>query len=219
MDLSPATSSKSRVALLIDGDNFPRSELSQVESKAARLGEITIRRVFGDMTLHKDWAQETAFVAMHCATLAGKNRADMALVIAAMDFLHRGLASTFVIVSDDRDFDPLVSHMREQGCRVERIGKPAARSTGATKQQSKQEPSAKPKPPKGTDALLSKVRALIAGSGADGYLIQMLGDALHQKGINIADTPQKSLRAWLASYPGEFDCDPRGPKARVRLKT
>jgi len=213
VDLSPATSQKPRVALLIDGDNFPRSELSQVESKAARLGEITIRRVFGDMTLHTDWAQETAFVATHCATSAGKNRADMALVIAAMDFLHRGLASTFVIVSDDRDFDPLVSHMREQGCRVERIGKPAPPSSGATK------PQVKPKPPKGIDEILSKVRALIAGSGAAGYPIQSLGVALHQQGIDIADTPQKSLRAWLMSYPGEFDCDPRGPKARVRLKT
>lgn len=213
VDLSPATSLKPRVALLIDGDNFPRSELSQAETKAARLGEVTIRRVFGDMTLHKDWAQETAFVAMHCVTSAGKNRADMALVIAAMDFLHRGLASTFVIVSDDRDFDPLVSHMREQGCRVERIGKSVPASTAMTRRQ------AKPRPPKDADEILGKVRSLIAGSGAAGYPIQSLGVALHQQGIDIADTVQKSLRAWLASYPEEFDCDPRGPKARVRLKT
>ncbi|MBN8630876.1 MAG: NYN domain-containing protein [Rhodobacterales bacterium] len=213
MDLSPVSSSKPRVALLIDGDNFPRSELSQAESKAARLGEITIRRVFGDMTLHKDWAQETGCVAMHCTTSAGKNRADMALVIAAMDFLHRGLVSTFVIVSDDRDFDPLVSHLREQGCRVERIGKPALLPTATTK------PQAKAKPPKGANKMLSKARALIAAAGSAGHPIQSLGVALHQQGIDIADTPQKSLRAWLMSYPGEFDCDPRGPKARVRLKT
>lgn len=213
MDLSPATSLKPRVALLIDGDNFPRSGLPQVESKASRLGEVTIRRVFGDMALHQDWAQETAYIATHCATSAGKNRADMALVIAAMDFLHRGLASTFVIVSDDRDFDPLISHMREQGCRVEWIGKPAPQVIEKAK------PQAKSKPPKGTDEMLGKARALIAGSGLAGYPLQSLGVALHQQGIDIADTPQKSLRAWLASYPGEFDCDPRGPKARVRLKT
>lgn len=213
MDLSPASRSKPRVALLIDGDNFPRAGLSQVENKAARLGEVTIRRVFGDMALHKDWAQETAYTATHCATSAGKNRADMALVIAAMDFLHRGLAQSFVIVSDDRDFDPLVSHMREQGCRVERIGKPTPQATGMAK------PAARPRPASEVDETVDKVRAMIAGAGAAGYPIQSLGVALHQQGISLADRPLKSWRAWLTSYPGEFECDPRGPAARVRLKT
>jgi ribosomal protein S11 len=203
---------KSRVALLIDGDNFPRSGVSQIESKAARLGEVTIRRVFGDMALHKDWAQETAYIATHCATSAGKNRADMALVIAAMDFLHRGLAQAFVIVSDDRDFDPLVSHMREQGCRVERIGKPTPQATGTAK------PAIRPKSATCADETVDRVRAMIAGAGAAGYPIQSLGVALYQEGISLADRPVKSWRAWLTSYPEVFECDPRGPKARVRLK-
>jgi hypothetical protein len=212
LDLSPAPKLKPRVALLIDGDNFPRSGLSEVESKAARLGDVTIRRVFGDMALHKDWAQETSYTATHCGTSAGKNRADMALVIAAMDFVHRGLASTFVIVSDDRDFDPLVSYMREQGFRVERIGKPKPKASQTA------EPTVVPKPAAREDAIVRKVRAMIAGSGSVGYPIQSLGVALQQSGIGITDTSQKSWRAWLMSYPEEFDCDPRGPKARVRLK-
>lgn len=210
MDLSSAAGLKPRVALLVDGDNFPRAGLSQIESKAARLGEVTIRRVFGDMTLHKDWAQETGYVAMHCATSAGKNRADMALVISAMDMFHRGLASTFLVVSDDRDFEPLVSHLREQGCRAERIGKqPASDNPRA---QAKSMPVTRP------DALLRKVRALVAAAGATGHPIQSLGVALHQQGIDIADTPQKSLRAWLMTYSDDFDLDPRGPDARVRVK-
>lgn len=213
MDLSPAPSLKPRVALLIDGDNFPRAGLAEIESKAARLGEVAIRRVFGDMALHKDWAQETAYIATHCGTSAGKNRADMALVIAAMDFVHRGLASTFVIVSDDRDFDPLVSYMREQGYRAERIGKQVVQATEKAK------PSVKPKQSNGIDETVKKVRAIILKSGAAGCPIQSLGVALFQQGISIADTPQKTLRAWLMSYPEDFDCDPRGPKARVRLKT
>lgn len=213
MDLSPAPRLKSRVALLIDGDNYPRSGISLVETRAARLGEVTIRRVFGDMVLHKDWAQETGYIATHCATSAGKNRADIALVIAAMDFLHRGLAQTFLIVSDDRDFDPLISHMREQGCNAERIGKPGRQPTETAA------PPAKPKRTACVDETLRKVRAMIAGAGAVGYPIQSLGVALHREGICLTDTPQKSLRAWLTSYPEQFDCDPRGPAARVRLKT
>ena len=212
MDLSPAPSLKPRVALLIDGDNFPRSGLSDVESKAARLGDITIRRVFGDMALHADWARETAYIATHCATSAGKNRADMALVIAAMDFVHRGLASTFVIVSDDRDFDPLVSYMREQGYRAERIGKEKRQQGDATK------PAVQTNPKSPADKVLRKVRALISAQGPEGYPIQLLGVELHKQGVNVADTPYKTWRAWLTSYPDAFDCDPRGPEARVRLK-
>jgi NYN domain len=212
LDLSPAPSLKPRVALLIDGDNFPRSNLSDVETRAARLGDVTIRRVFGDMTLRADWAQETAYTAMHCTSAAGKNRADIALVIAAMDFINRGLASTFVIVSDDRDFDPLVSYMREQGYRAERIGKQKAQPADPAR------PAAKAKPTSQTDKVFKRVRDLIATSGVAGYPIQSLGDALHKQNINVADTSQKTWRAWLQSYPDEFECDPRGPTARVRIK-
>ena len=212
MDLSPAPNLKPRVALLIDGNNFPRSGLSDVESRAARLGDVTIRRVFGDMTLRADWARETAYTATHCASLSGKNRADMALVIAAMDLVHRGLAASFVIVSDDHDFDPLVSYMREQGYRAERIGKQKSQPKDAAK------PSVVAKPTTRSDKVIRKVRALIATTGAAGYPIQLLGVALHEQGVNVADTPHKTWRSWLLAHPDEFECDPRGPTARVRLK-
>jgi hypothetical protein len=212
LDLSPAQLSKPRVAVLIDGDNYPRSGLAEVESKASRLGEITIRRVFGDMTQHTDWAQETGFVATHCATSAGKNRADIVLVIAAMDFAHRGLATAFAIVSDDRDFDPLISHMREQGYRAERIGKKKTR----TSEVAPGEP--KPSPAPSDKAMVKQVRAIIATMGSEGYPLQSLGVALHVQGLKIADTPQKTWRSWLNEHPDTFECDPRGPNARVRLK-
>jgi hypothetical protein len=212
LDLSPASSLKPRVALLIDGDGFPRSGLPEVENKAARLGDVTIRRVFGDMTLHTDWAQETAYTATHCGTSAGTNQSDMALVIAAMDFVHRGLASSFLIVSDDRGFDSLVSYLREQGYRAERLGLQKVQLVDTAK------PAIKPKQSNQTDKMIRKVRAVIATSGAAGYPIQSLGVALHEQGINVSDTAHKTWRAWLMSYPDEFDCEPRGPKARVRLK-
>lgn len=212
MDLSPAPSLKPRVALLIDGDNFPRSRLSDVETRAARLGDITTRRVFGDMSQRRDWAKETAYTATHCTSSAGRNRADMALVIAAMDLVHRGLAATFIIASDDQDFDPLVSYMREQGYRAERIGKQNPPSADTAK------PAPKAKPVSHSDKVVRKVRALISTAGAAGYPIQSLGVALHEQGVNVADTPHKTWRSWLLSHPDDFECDPRGPTARVRLK-
>jgi NYN domain len=212
LDLSPAPNLKPRVALLIDGDNYPRSMLSEVETRAARLGDIAIRRVFGDMSRRTDWALETAYTATHCTSAAGKHRADMALVIAAMDLVHRSLAATFVIASDDQDFDPLVSYLREQGYRAERIGKQTTQPENSAK------PAVKVKLAAHTDKVVRRVRALIAATGEEGYPIQLLGVALHEQGVNVADTPHKTWRSWLLSHPDEFECDPRGPTARVRLK-
>lgn len=212
MDLSPATRLKPRVAVLIDGNSFPRSSLPEVEARAARLGEVTIRRVFGDMARHGDWAQETLFTAVHCAAAPGTRRSDMALVIAALDFVHRDLASAFVIVSDDSDFDSLVSYLREQGHRAERLVPRSGPPTECA------EPPVRSKRPSQAERMVRKVRALIATSGPEGHLIQVLGVTLHAQGIDVADTSHKTWRAWLLAHPDEFDCDPRGPKARVRLK-
>jgi hypothetical protein len=115
-----------RVAILVDGDNVPHSALAGIEAKAAVLGNPILRRVYADMGLHKDWASETSYLAIHSTTTAGKNRADMHLVIGALDIAHRGVATHFLIMSDDRDFGPLVAHLREIGMQVEWAGKPKA---------------------------------------------------------------------------------------------
>jgi hypothetical protein len=203
---------KQRVAILVDGDNFPCTGLSLVEAKASRLGDITIRRVFGDMALRADWAQETTYIATHCTTSAGKNRADMALVVAAMDFAHRGVATAFVVVSDDRDFGPLVSHLCEQGYRVEWFGKPKAGQDGKAKKSKKAGNASS------SSSMLSQVRAVVLGGGLAGFPIHSLGPAMQKHSITVSDTPEKTWRAWLSSHPADFVCEPRGPDARVRIK-
>jgi hypothetical protein len=199
---------RQRVAILVDGDNHPVGGIPAIEQEASRWGDVTIRRVFGDMALHKGWAEATNFTAMHCPTSAGKNRADIALVIAAMDFAHRQLASVFLIVSDDRDFGPLVNHLREQGYRVEWRGK-------ISKPQ-KVTPDAKREPVALGESLVDRVKGIV---GKDGCLISSLGPAGQKQGIKISDTPQKSWRAWFLAHESVFVCNPRGPNARVHLKT
>ncbi len=206
------TASKHRVAILVDGDNFPRNGIDGVETEAKRLGDVTIRRVYGDMALHKDWAQDIAYTATHSPTSAGKNRADMMLVVAAMDLAHRGLATAYVIVSDDRDFAPLVNHLREQGFRVEWVGK--SKKPAAAKPVPQTKPKATP-----VDAMVEKVRAIVASAGKEGFPIQSLGPAGQKSGIMISTTQQKTWRGWLLAHPEQFECDAKGPEARVRLKT
>jgi len=52
----------------------------------------------------------------------GKNAADMALSVDAMDLLYGGFIDTFCIVSSDSDFTPLTLRIRRDGARVYGFG-------------------------------------------------------------------------------------------------
>jgi uncharacterized LabA/DUF88 family protein len=54
----------------------------------------------------------------------GKNGADIALVIDAMDLLHSGRVTGFCLVSSDSDFTRLATRIREQGLDVFGFGEP-----------------------------------------------------------------------------------------------
>ncbi len=211
MDLSIPFSSqpKHRVAVLVDGDNFPHSGLKDLEKVAVKLGDITIRRVFGDMAIHKAWSTETTYTAMHCTTAAGKNRADMALVVAAMDFAHRGMASAFLIVSDDRDFAPLVSHLCEHGYRVDWIGKPKAKVV--------------PEPQKALDltvvtALDKRLKQVITSQpeAKEGITLGQVGQLMKGEAVK-AQTGKATWRAYLKGKPSLYSVAGKGAASRVRV--
>ncbi len=205
LTLSP----KPRVAILVDGDNVPHSALAEIEAKAASLGNPILRRVYADMGLRKDWAAETDYLATHCTTSAGKNRADIQLVIGAMDIAHRGLATHFLILSDDRDFGPLVAHLREIGKSVEWAGKPKLAP----------KPITIPALAKEMVTLEDKVIALILNEGQSKSMsIGMLGGRMHSlHKVKIGLEPEKTWRAFLLARPKTFLCDPRSSTAQVKL--
>ncbi len=189
------------------------------------MGEITIRRVFGDMALHKGWANETSYTATHCATSAGKNRADMMLVVAAMDFASRGLATSFVIVSDDRDFGPLVSHLCEHGFRVDWVGKPkpqvakvqAVTPTAAKPPAIKTTTMAAATPKTALDMRLFKVIAA-EPNASQGVTLVRLGHLM--KGDTVKEqTGKATWRAYLREKLDLFILEGAAGETRVRLKT
>jgi uncharacterized LabA/DUF88 family protein len=53
---------------------------------------------------------------------AGKNSTDIALAVDAIDLVIAERPDVVVLVSSDSDFAPLVSRLREKGCRVCGIG-------------------------------------------------------------------------------------------------
>lgn len=188
----PATRSQPRVAILVDGDNIPPSSCPSLEVRAQSMGQIVVRRVYADMGLRKDWASTFGYDAFHCGSGAAKNHADIRLVIGAMDLAYRGLAQAFLILSDDRDFAPLVRHLREMGLTAEVVGKPKVAKLSLV------------------DTALRSVLA----SADKGLLLQVLGTQMRAHPVK-ASTGKGTWRAYLTSKPELFCLTGSGQETRV----
>jgi uncharacterized LabA/DUF88 family protein len=117
-----------RLAVLIDADNTPSKIVNGLFEEIAKIGDAAVRRIYGDFsgTQLGSWAKVLANHAIiadqNFANTSGKNATDIALVIAAMDFLHSGRFDGFCLVSSDSDFTRLASRIREQGFHVYGFG-------------------------------------------------------------------------------------------------
>jgi hypothetical protein len=119
-----SNSSPLRLAVLIDGENVPAKDAGPLFAQVAKLGNPIIRRVYGDFTKGnvKDWPK---VISKHGGspsqtghTSSGKNASDIALVVDAMDFLHKRSVDGFCIVTGDGDFTSLAKRAREDGFKV-----------------------------------------------------------------------------------------------------
>lgn len=108
-----------RLAVLIDADNASARIAPGLFEEIAKLGEASVRRIYGDFssTRLKSWAEVLAAYAImpqqNFANTVGKNASDIALVIDAMDLLHSGRVDGFCLVSSDSDFTRLAMRIRE----------------------------------------------------------------------------------------------------------
>ncbi len=113
-----------RLAVLIDADNASARIADGLFEEIARIGEASVRRIYGDFssTRSKAWTDVLAKHAIiphqQFAYTAGKNASDITLVIDAMDLLYTGRFQGFCLVSSDSDFTRLASRIREQGVDV-----------------------------------------------------------------------------------------------------
>ena len=113
-----------RLAVLIDADNASARIVDGLFDEIARIGEASVRRIYGDFAGHrlKTWedvlAKHAIIPQQQFAYVTGKNASDIALVIDAMDLLHTGRFDGFCLVSSDSDFTRLAARIREQGVDV-----------------------------------------------------------------------------------------------------
>jgi hypothetical protein len=125
----PTIESKdTKMAVLIDGDNAQASLLNKMLAEIAKHGSVTIRRIYGDWTTQNMHSWKDA-LHMHAVQpiqqfryTVGKNATDSALIIDAMDIMHRRLVEGFAIVSSDSDYTRLATRIREEGFFVMGIG-------------------------------------------------------------------------------------------------
>jgi len=109
------------LAVLIDADNVPHGKIKGIMDEITKNGIPTIRRIYGDWTKPSmsGWKssllQHSITPIQQYAYTTGKNATDSALIIDAMDILHRENVDGFCIVSSDSDFTRLASRLRESG--------------------------------------------------------------------------------------------------------
>lgn len=115
------------LALGFRGQN-DRFDISRVIDRLVEKGTLVVKRAYADWKRFSTYAgplQEHAFELMQIPArrLTGKNSADMRLCVDAMDICYsKAHINSFVIVSGDSDFSPLVSKLRENGRQVIGLG-------------------------------------------------------------------------------------------------
>ncbi len=117
-----------KLAVLIDADNVPYSNVKGMLEEIAKYGTPTFKRIYGDWTKPtlsgwKTVLLENAITPIQqYAYTTGKNATDAALIIDAMDILYTGDVDGFCIISSDSDFTRLATRLREAGKQVIGIG-------------------------------------------------------------------------------------------------
>jgi len=117
-----------RLAVLIDADNVPYSNIKEMLEEIAKYGTPTFKRIYADWTKPtvsgwKGVLLESAITPVQqYSYTSGKNATDSAMIIDAMDILYSGRVDGFCIVSSDSDFTRLAIRLREAGMKVFGIG-------------------------------------------------------------------------------------------------
>jgi len=116
------------VALGVADAKYAKFDIGKVLDQLLLKGSIVVKKAYCDWERYKAWKgvmHEAAFelIEIPHRRVSGKNSADIRLVVDALDLCHtKGHVDTFVIISGDSDFSPLVSKLRENNKQVIGVG-------------------------------------------------------------------------------------------------
>jgi uncharacterized LabA/DUF88 family protein len=116
------------VALGVRDANYEKFDIKPVLERLLLKGSITVKKAYCDWDRYKGFKStmhEANFELIEIPHVrqSGKNSADIRLVVDALDLCYtKSHVNTFVIISGDSDFSPLVSKLRENNKQVIGVG-------------------------------------------------------------------------------------------------
>ncbi|CAN5126775.1 hypothetical protein BH10PSE17_BH10PSE17_10870 [soil metagenome] len=116
-----------RVAVLVDCDNTSPEIVEYALLEVAKFGRVVLRRGYGNTTtLGQRWQEALVRLAftphLQFQYAAGKNTADIALALDALEAMFDLRADFFCLVTSDSDFSYLCRKLRERGAEVAIVG-------------------------------------------------------------------------------------------------
>src|SRR6184192_164676 len=116
------------IALGARDAHYPRFDIQKLLERLLLKGHIVVKKAYCDFDRYKEFKRdlhESAFelIEIPHLRLSGKNSADIRMVVDALDLCYtKSHVDTFVIISGDSDFSPLVSKLRENAKKVIGVG-------------------------------------------------------------------------------------------------
>jgi uncharacterized protein (TIGR00288 family) len=116
------------VALGVREANYPQFDIGKVIERLLLKGSIVVKKAYCDWSRYKEFRptmHEASFELIEIPHIrqSGKNSADIRMVVDALDLCYtKQHVDTFVIISGDSDFSPLVSKLRENNKIVIGVG-------------------------------------------------------------------------------------------------
>src|ERR1700726_2376714 len=116
------------IALGAHDAHFPEFDIRKVLERLLLKGQIVVKKAYCDFERYKTFKRglnEAAFELIEIPHVrqSGKNSADIRMVVDALDLCYtKSHVDTFVIISGDSDFSPLVSKLRENDKTVIGVG-------------------------------------------------------------------------------------------------
>ena len=229
---------ESKIAVLVDCDNTSPTVLEHALKIVAQFGRVVVRRGYGNhATLTSKWQEALVRLAftpiLQFQFAKGKNTADIALALDALEALFDHKADTFCIVTSDSDFAHLCRKLRERGATVYIVGEEktpdALRNASdqffehqsekeevaantvteelktlfALKDEQEKAETSKPIPKQRPKFLVEAVKLLAAETAEGKVRLDALGQYL--KRTDPAFTPQKYGHSGLLVMVGTYD--------------
>src|SRR6187397_883635 len=116
------------IALGVQDAKYEKFDIGKILERLLLKGSIVVKKAYCDWERYKDFKKqmhEAAFemIEIPHVRMSGKNSADIRMVVDALDLCYtKSHVDTFVIISGDSDFSPLVSKLRENDKTVIGVG-------------------------------------------------------------------------------------------------